>query len=52
MDSNVPLINESANEMIYEINHMLNCGYEITGFVQPLEVLEKPWKLTLDFKGT
>ena len=24
----------------------------ITGFVQPLEVLEKPWNLILDFKGT
>ena len=27
--SNFPVRNESMNEMIYEINHILNCGYEI-----------------------
>ena len=27
--SNVPAMNESTNEMIYERNHILNCGYEI-----------------------
>ena len=26
--SNVPVMNESMDEMIYEINHILNCGYE------------------------
>ena len=29
MGSNVPVMNESTNEMISEINHILNCGYEI-----------------------
>ena len=28
--SNVPEMNESMNEMIYEMNHILNCGsYEV-----------------------
>ena len=27
MGSNVPMMNESNNEMIYEMNHILNCGY-------------------------
>ena len=26
---NVPVMNESTNEMIYEVNHILNCGHEI-----------------------
>ena len=29
MGSNVTVMNESTNEMTYEINHVLNCGYEI-----------------------
>ena len=29
MGSGVPVINESTNEMIYEMNHILNCDYEI-----------------------
>ena len=29
MGSGVPVMNESTNEMIYEMNHILNCGYEI-----------------------
>ena len=26
---NVPMMNESTNDMIYEMNHKSNCGYEI-----------------------
>ena len=29
MGSNFPVRNESMNEMIYDMNHILNCGYEI-----------------------
>ena len=29
MGLNVPMKNESVNEVIYEMNHMLNCRYEI-----------------------
>ena len=29
MGSNVAVMNESTNEMIYERNHILNRGYEI-----------------------
>ena len=29
MGSNVPVMNESTNELIYEIDYILNCGYEI-----------------------
>ena len=29
MDSSFPVMNESVNEMIYEMNHILNCGCEI-----------------------
>ena len=29
VDSSVPVNNESMNEIIYEMNHILNCGYEI-----------------------
>ena len=29
VSSNVPVMNESMDEMMYEINHILNCGYEI-----------------------
>ena len=29
MGSIVPVMNEPTNEMIYEMNHILNCGYEI-----------------------
>ena len=29
MGSNVPVTNESMNEMIDEMNHILKCGYEI-----------------------
>ena len=28
MDSSVPVMNESLNEMIYEMNRILNGGYE------------------------
>ena len=35
MGSNVPVINESTNEMIYEMNHILNCRYEIKGSFEP-----------------
>ena len=31
MGSNFPVSNESINEMIYEMNHVLNCGYESIG---------------------
>ena len=27
--SNFPVSNESMNKMIHEMNHILNCGYEI-----------------------
>ena len=27
--SHFPVRNESMNEMIYKMNHLLNCGYEI-----------------------
>ena len=26
MDSSIPVMNESMDEMIYQINHILNCG--------------------------
>ena len=29
MGSNILVRNESMNEMIYEMNHILNCEYEI-----------------------
>ena len=29
VSSNVPVMNESMDEMIYEMIHVLNCGYEI-----------------------
>ena len=29
MGSNFPVKNELMNEMICEMNHILNCGYEI-----------------------
>ena len=29
MGSNFPVRSESMNEMIHEMNHTLNCGYEI-----------------------
>ena len=29
MGSGVPVMNESTNEMIYEMNLIVNCGYEI-----------------------
>ena len=29
MGSKVHVMNESTNEMIYEMSHILNCGYEI-----------------------
>ena len=29
MGSGVPVMNESTNEMIYDMNRILNCGYEI-----------------------
>ena len=29
MGSHFSVGNESMNEMIYEMNHILNCGYEI-----------------------
>ena len=29
MGSHVPVMNESMNEMIYEVNVILKCGYEI-----------------------
>ena len=29
MGSNVPVMNESMNVMIYEMDHVLNIGYEI-----------------------
>ena len=29
MGSHVPVLNKSMNKMIYEMNHILNCGYEI-----------------------
>ena len=29
VSSNVPVMNESMDEVMYEINHILNCGYEI-----------------------
>ena len=29
LGSNIHVMNESTNEMIYEMNHILNCGYEI-----------------------
>ena len=35
MGSNVPVMNESTNEMIYEMNHILNCRYEIKGSFEP-----------------
>ena len=35
MGPNFPLRNESTNEMIYEMNHILNCGYEIKWSFDP-----------------
>ena len=29
MGSDFPVRNESMKEMTYEMNHILNCGYEI-----------------------
>ena len=29
MGSNVPVMNESTNEMIYEMDHILKCGYDV-----------------------
>ena len=29
MGCNVSVMNDSTNEMIYERNHILNCGFEI-----------------------
>ena len=34
MDSSVPAMSESMNEMIYEINHIVNCGCEIAQLVR------------------
>ena len=33
--SNLSKTNESMDEMVYEINHILNCGYEIKWSYDP-----------------
>ena len=35
MGSNFPVRSESMNKMIYEVNHILNCGYEIKQSYDP-----------------
>ena len=35
MGSNFPVRNEPMNGLIYEMNHILNCGYEIKYIYDP-----------------
>ena len=40
MGSGVPVMNESTNEMVYEMNHILNCGCEKSSEAMILSVMD------------
>ena len=43
--SNVPVRNESMTHMLYEMNHTLNCGYEIKKSYDPqMTSSQRQWR--------